>query len=106
MDIEQYKQEIDRLKEKEQVREREALQEKQEKENEKDKEEEIEFEVIKQHPAFMKLVHALKQWKKQVDDVTSENEGLKEQMDKMNVVNGLEGNITKILVLVYFFMSD
>ena len=73
---------------------REQMQEIVDKENEK--EGEVEFDVIKQHPAFIRLVHALKQCKKQADEFKSENEGLKEQMDKMNVVNGLEGKKLKL----------
>lgn len=92
-EIERYKSEIARLSKnfEEEKREREALQDRIDKEN--DKEPQLEFDVIKQHPAFIKLVHALKQCKRQVDDMKSENEGLKEQMEKMNVVNGLEGKI-------------
>ena len=95
-EAEKYKNEVVRLKENlnDERREKEALQEIVDKENEK--EGEVEFDVIKQHPAFIRLVHALKQCKKQADEFKSENEGLKEQMDKMNVVNGLEGKKLKL----------
>lgn len=90
-EVDKYKTECDLLREtveEHQRQQAQALEEKAEKENQVKEEVQATLEQVMNHPAFKKLVHAIKQLQKEKRELQQDIANLEERINRMEVVDG------------------
>lgn len=94
-EVDKYKTESDLLRETVEDLQRQqakALEEEAEKEN-RAKEAQVTVEQVMEHPAFKKLVHAIKQLQKEKRELQQEIATMEDRMSRMEVVDGIKDKI-------------